>query len=97
MKETGSDESVNDYSYYCLRHTFATCRLQYGKIDIRTLAKVMGCSVRLIEQYYDSARDENMVDYITQNTSSDDSFSQYILTKHFFLASFGNFTDLWQF
>ena len=79
MKETGLDESVNDYSYYCLRHTFATYRLQYGKIDIRTLAKVMGCSVRFIEQHYDSARVENMVDYITQNTSSDDSFSQYVL------------------
>ena len=27
-------DSPNDYTYYCLRHTFATYRLQYGKIDI---------------------------------------------------------------
>ena len=66
MKESGLCESPNDYSYYCMRHTFATYRLQYGKEDIRTLGKVMGCSIRFIEQHYDSARVENIMDYITQ-------------------------------
>ena len=79
MKESGLTESPNDYSYYCLRHTFATYRLQYGKIDIRTLAKVMGCSVRYIEQHYDSARVENMTDYITRRIETRDAFSDVIL------------------
>jgi len=79
MNESGLAESSNDYSYYCLRHTFATYRLQYGKIDIRTLAKVMGCSVRYIEQHYDSARVENMTDYITRRTETRDAFSEVIL------------------
>jgi integrase len=79
MNESGLAESPNDYSYYCLRHTFATYRLQYGKIDIRTLAKVMGCSVRYIEQHYDSARVENMTDYITRRTETRDAFSDVIL------------------
>ena len=80
MKESGLGESPNDYSYYCLRHTYATFRLQYGKVDIRTLGKVMGCSVRFIEQHYDSARVENMMDYITQDVERDDAFSDVILS-----------------
>ena len=79
MKESGLGESPNDYSYYCLRHTFATYRLQYGKVDIRTLGKVMGCSVRCVEQHYDSARVENTMDYITQDVERDDAFSDVVL------------------
>ena len=81
MEETGLEDSLNDYTYYCLRHTFATYRLQYGKVDIRTLAKVMGCSVTYIEQHYDSARVENMTDYITRgvNEKSKDAFGDVIL------------------
>ena len=79
MKETGLSDSVNDYSYYCLRHTFATYRLQYGKVDIRTLGKIMGCSVKFIEQHYDSARVENMMNYITRTVDKDDAFEQYVL------------------
>ena len=84
MKESGLAESPNDYSFYCLRHTFATYRLQYGKVDIRTLGKIMGCSVRFIEQHYDSARVENMMDYITRDVERDverdDAFSDVILS-----------------
>ena len=81
MEESGLEDSLNDYTYYCLRHTFATYRLQYGKVDIRTLAKVMGCSVTYIEQHYDSARVENMTDYITRgvNEKSKDAFGDVIL------------------
>lgn len=79
MNETGLSDSVNDYSYYCLRHTFATYRLQYGKVDIRTLGKIMGCSVKFIEQHYDSARVENMMNYITRTVDKDDAFEQYVL------------------
>ena len=81
MKGSGLYESHNNYSYYCLRHTFATYRLQYGKIDIRTLAKVMGCSVNYIEKHYDSAIVEDMTDYITKgiNEKSKDAFNDIIL------------------
>ena len=79
MKESGLKDSPNDYSFYCLRHTFATYRLQFGKVDIRTLAKVMGCSVRFIEQHYDSARVEEMSDYITRDVSRDDAMSDVVL------------------
>ena len=79
MDESGLAERPNDYTYYCLRHTFAAYRLQFGKIDIRTLAKVMGCSVRYIEQHYDSARVEEMTDYITRRTDERDVFDDVIL------------------
>ena len=81
MKGSGLYESHNSYSYYCLRHTFATYRLQYGKIDIRTLAKVMGCSVNYIEKHYDSAIVEDMTDYITRgiNEKSKDAFKNIVL------------------
>jgi len=81
MKGSGLDQSHNNYSYYCLRHTFATYRLQYGKIDIRTLAKVMGCSVNYIEKHYDSAIVEDMTDYITRgiNEKSKDAFNDIVL------------------
>ena len=54
---------------------------QKGKVDIRTLAKIMGCSVTYIEQHYDSARLENMTDYITRgvNEKSKDAFGDVIL------------------
>ena len=79
MKESGLDEYPDDYSYYCLRHTFATYRLQFGKIDIRTLAKVMGCSVHYIEQHYDNARVENMTDYITRDYDRRDAIDEVII------------------
>ena len=51
------------------------------KIDIRTLAKVMGCSVTYIEKHYDSAIVEDMTDYITRgiNEKSKDAFNDIIL------------------
>lgn len=79
MKESGLADSPNDYSYYCLRHTFATYRLQFGRVDIRTLAKVMGCSVRFIEQHYDSAKVENMMDYITRDVDRKDALGEVVL------------------
>ena len=52
-----------------------------GKIDIRTLAKVMGCSVTYIEKHYDSAIVEDMTDYITRgiNEKSKDAFNDIVL------------------
>ena len=38
-------------STYCFRHTYATFRLMEG-IDVYFLAKQMGTSVKMIEDYY---------------------------------------------
>lgn len=38
-------------SSYCFRHTYATFRLTYG-VDVYFLAKQMGTSVQMIEDYY---------------------------------------------
>ena len=55
--------------------------LDSGKIDIRTLAKVMGCSVTYIEKQYDSAIVEDMIDYITRgiNEKSKDTSNDIVL------------------
>ncbi len=37
---------------YCLRHTYATFRLQYGGTDVYLLARNMGTSVGMIEGHY---------------------------------------------
>ena len=52
---------------YLLLSATYVCDLQtvIGKVDVKTLGKVMGYSVRFIEQHYDTARVENMMDYIT--------------------------------
>jgi len=45
------DVSGTRRSSYCFRHTYATIRLMEG-IDIYFLAKQMGTSVKMIEDYY---------------------------------------------
>ena len=79
IKKIGLGGSPNDHSFNYLRHTFAIYRSQYGTMDLWILAKIMDCSVRLIKQHYDSARVENMIDYITQNVEREDAFSDVIL------------------
>jgi integrase len=37
---------------YCLRHSYATYRLQYGGTDVYLLAQNMGTSVAMIEKHY---------------------------------------------
>jgi integrase len=53
MKKAGveRDSQGNLRSLYSLRHTYATFRLQNG-VQVYTLAKNMGTSVAMIEQYY---------------------------------------------
>jgi len=71
-KESGIGDFVEDYSYYSLRHTFATYRLMIGKVDVFTLSKVMGCSVKYIEEHYGQIQTEKMTDYITRTQSTMD-------------------------
>ena len=37
---------------YSMRHTYATFQLVYNKVSVYTLAKQMGCSVKMIEDFY---------------------------------------------
>ena len=69
-KESGIGDFVEDYSYYSLRHTFATYRLQIGNIDVFTLSKIMGCSVKYIEEHYGQIQTDKMTDYITRTKST---------------------------
>jgi integrase len=71
-EESGLSEFPEDYSYYSLRHTYATYRLQLGNVDVFTLSKVMGCSVKYIEEHYGQIQTEKMTDYITRTKSTMD-------------------------
>ena len=71
-KESGIGDFVEDYSYYSLRHTFATYRLQFGNIDVFTLSKIMGVSVKYIQEHYGQIQTEKMTDYITRTQSTFD-------------------------
>jgi|TARA_B110000971_G_scaffold158232_1_gene161641 integrase len=72
-KESGIAEFPELYSYYSLRHTYATYRLQFGNVDVFTLSKVMGCSVKYIEEHYGQIQTDKMTDYITRNKNVMDS------------------------
>jgi site-specific recombinase XerD len=72
-EESGIGDFIEDYSYYSLRHTFATYRLMIGKIDVFTLSKIMGCSVKYIEEHYGQIQTEKMTDYITRTKSTLDA------------------------
>ena len=70
--ESGITEFPEDYSFYSLRHTYATYRLQFGNVDVFSLSKVMGCSVKYIEEHYGQIQVEKMTDYITRSKSTMD-------------------------
>ena len=69
-KESGISEFIKNYSYYSLRYTFATYRLQFGNVDVFTLSKVMGWSVKYIEEHYGQIQTDKMTDYITRTQST---------------------------
>jgi integrase len=62
LKEKGTP----NYTFYSLRHYYATMRLQEGKIDVYTLSRVMGTSVKNIEDHYGQIITRNMGDYLTR-------------------------------
>ena len=51
MTEVGFDKEEKPYVYYSLRHSFATWRLA-ADVDVYTLSKIMGTSVKNIEDHY---------------------------------------------
>ena len=66
MKGSGLDQSDRRYTYYSLRHYYATKRLQEGKIDVYALSKIMGTSVKNIQDHYGQIQIEDMRDYLTR-------------------------------
>ena len=60
------------FTFYSLRHTYATYRLNYGNVDVFTLSSVMGCSVKYIEEHYGHPDIEGRIDYITRKQSTYD-------------------------
>jgi len=79
LAESGITEFPEDYTYYSLRHTYATYRLQLGNVDVFTLSKVMGCSVKYIEEHYGQIQTEKMTDYITRTKSTMDEVDALFL------------------
>ncbi len=59
-------ESGNRRSTYCFRHTYATFRL-VGGVDIYFLARQMGTSVKMIEDYYGHIEPDKNADRILHN------------------------------
>ena len=59
-----------DRTLYSLRHTYATFRLLYGKVEVFKLASNMGTSVKQIEDHYGHVTNPNMADDLNANDQS---------------------------
>lgn len=60
------------YTYYGLRHSYATWRLASG-VNVFDLSKVMGCSVKFIEEHYGHVNVDKMSKYLTKDMLLDDN------------------------
>ncbi len=60
MEKTKLHES--GYTYYGLRHSYATWRLASG-VNILELSKVLGCTVKFIEDHYGHVNVDKMMSY----------------------------------
>ncbi len=66
LGKTGLDKVNKQIVYYCLRHTYSTFRL-YSGVDVFTLSKNLGCSVKFIEEHYGHVNVEKMSKELTQD------------------------------
>ncbi len=64
------DPDTQDRTLYSLRHTYATFRLLYGKVDVLKLALNMGTSVEQIQGHYAHLLNPNMADDLNRNDQS---------------------------
>jgi len=71
MEETGLRSNDNDEArtWYSLRHTYATYRLIYGRTDVYNLARNMGTSVKMIEDYYGHTQTDHFVEDLVRRRS----------------------------
>jgi integrase len=66
------DTHGNLRTLYSLRHTYATFCLQHG-VQVYTLAKNMGTSVAMIEQYYGHTTNIQSADELTKRVRKQSS------------------------
>jgi len=66
------DEHGNQRSLYSLRHTYATFQLLYNGVEVYTLAKQMGTSVKMIEEHYGHLTPELAIDELTGRSVDDE-------------------------
>jgi len=59
-----------DRTLYSLRHTYATFRILYGKVDVYKLSSNMGTKIEQIEAHYGHIQNENMADDLNRNDQS---------------------------
>ena len=64
IENTSLKNSSEEYSYYCLRHTYATLRIRCGTNPYR-LAKNMGTSLKELEKTYDHSFNEDAREELT--------------------------------
>jgi site-specific recombinase XerD len=66
LKRTGIEKSDNgqDYSLYCLRHFYAVQTINRGKVTTFHVARNMGTSIEIIENYY--AKHSTAMDVATE-------------------------------
>jgi integrase len=62
----GLSEKTPPYTFYSLRHYFASMRLQKGGVDVYALSKIMGTSVKNIEDHYGQILIRDMGDELTR-------------------------------
>lgn len=53
---------------YSLRHTYATFQLVYNRVSVYTLARQMGCGVKMIEDFYGDLTPEMAIDELTSKS-----------------------------
>lgn len=66
MIGAGLDQRNPPYTFYSLRHYFASMRLQEGGVDVYALSKIMGTSVKNIEDHYGQILVREMGDVLTR-------------------------------
>ena len=66
VSEVGLGNHRTDTTFYCFRHTYASWRLMAG-VDVFLLYKMMGCSVKYIEQHYGQPELDKMAEYLTKD------------------------------
>ena len=64
IDNTSLKNSCEEYSFYCLRHTYATLRIRSGTSPYR-LAKNMGTSLKELEKTYDHSFNEDAREELT--------------------------------
>ena len=74
LEGTGLINRQPKYTFYCLRHSFATWRLAAG-LSVFDLSRIMGCNVQYIQDHYGHTDIDKMKPYLTQDMVYDEEGS----------------------